>query len=124
MYSSIIKLYNCYIRHSPEISLRGEEVIGKEICLDVIRAWQDLWFYFCVLRGGKRRIGLEWMVNRHCGEKSMPHLKSPPASTSWVQRNLPLRFLYLKKKKQKTHDQNYRYLPYQQRTALMIKQDV
>ena len=29
-----------------------------------------------------RRIGLEGMVNRHCGEKSIPHLKSPPASTA------------------------------------------
>ena len=53
MYSSIIKLYNHCIRHSPEISLRGKEVIGKEICLDVTRAWQDLWFYFHFLREGK-----------------------------------------------------------------------
>lgn len=38
MYSSIIKLYNCYIRHSPEISLGRRGDRKEAICLDVIKS--------------------------------------------------------------------------------------
>ena len=68
-----------------------------------------------------RRIGLEGMVDRLCGEKSIP-ISSHPLLPLVKYEEIYLLGFFTKEKT--THDQNYRYLPYQKRTALLIKQDV